>query len=402
MQISPTSVNSVTPAFPAYDFRSDYSRLNLQRFLKHCADHEASDILIQGGDKIWVEVHGRQLEGSVARIQQGQMSPLMAALWGAEVEANVRAGRGADRPLELAGEDIGLARGQMLRFRCNFVQGRVAQIDEAFIASLRVIGTGVPDIHKMNLEPELFEALYPAMGLVLVCGPTGSGKTTLQTAVYAHSGMTMPDRKVITFEDPIEFVLGGEHWRGPQPAQSEIGRDIESFAAGLRNAMRRKPAAIGIGEIRDIATIDAAIEASLTGHATYATGHVDSCAEAINRFIQMYPSAQQSAAANRLMGALRVILVQRLLKTVDGRRVAIREYVIFDRELRNQLQAEHYEQWSPMIRQRLESARQTLDDKAWALYEQGRIEASEFVELAGKQEFKYRMEHQHGSVLPVA
>lgn len=383
---------AIFPTFPVYNFAADYSKLNVQRFLKHCADYEASDILIQGGDKVWVEVHGRQLPASEHPIQQGQMSPIMGLLWGAEVEGNLRAGRDADRPLELAGEDIGLGRGEFLRFRCNFVQGRVARIDEAYIASLRVIGTGVPDIHAMALEPDLFDALYPAMGLVLICGPTGSGKTTLQAAIYAHSGRTMPDRKVITFEQPIEFILGGKHWHGPQPAQSEIGRDLPTFAAGLRNAMRRKPSAIGIGEIRDRETIDAAIEASLTGHATYGTGHVDSCPEAINRFIQMYPSAQQSAAANRLIGALRVILVQRLLKTVDGRRVAIREYVIFDRALRNELQREHYEKWAPMIRQMLEDKKQTLDDKAWALYKGGRIDAAEFIELAGRTEFEKRQE----------
>jgi len=224
----------------------------------------------------------------------------------------------------------------------------------------------------------------------VVCGPTGSGKTTLQAAVYGYAGIKMPDRKVITYEDPIEFVLGGEHWLGPQPAQSQIGRDIEDFAAGLRNAMRRKPSIIGIGEARDLETVDAAIEAGLTGHLCYVTSHTDSVAETINRLIQVYPPAQQSAIASRLVGSLSVIVVQRLLKTVDGKRRAIREFVVFDRELRNHLQDHSFERWPKMLRERLESQGATLDDKAWALYREGLVDKDEFIELAGHKAYVQR------------
>ena len=85
----------------------------------------------------------------------------------------------------------------------------------------------------MGIEPDLFEALYHGSGLVITCGPTGSGKTTLQSAAYGYAGTTMPDRKVITFEDPIENVLGGPHWKGPQPAQSQIVRDIKKLCVGI-------------------------------------------------------------------------------------------------------------------------------------------------------------------------
>jgi len=373
-----------------YDFSGDLNPHTFKRFLKYCADHGASDILIQGGDYIWAEVHGRQRPASTHTIKQGQLSMLMAATWQAEVESNVRAGKGADRSLELSGEDIGIARGKFLRFRCNFIQGRVARIDEAYSITMRVIPSDLPDITAMHIEDDLFQSFYPGMGLVLVCGPTGSGKTTLQAAVYAYAGTRMPDRKVITYEDPIEFVLGGPHWKGPQPAQSQIGRDIGNFALGLKNAMRRKPSIIGIGEARDLETVDAMIEAGLTGHLCYATVHTESVAETINRIIQVYPPAQQSAVASRLVGSLRLVVVQRLLKTTDGKRQAIREYVIFDRDLRNELQGESYEKWAPMLRRKLEAAHATLDDKAWALYRAGRIEKEEFIELAGSRAFNAR------------
>lgn len=376
--------------FEAFDFQGDFSPLAFKRFLKYCADHNASDILIQGGDYIWVEVHGRQRRASTHTIKQGQLSALISTVWQAEVESNIRSGRGADRSLEVSGEEVGLARGKVIRFRCNFVQARVARMDEAYSITMRIIPCDLPDISSLGIEAELFEALYPEMGLVLVCGPTGSGKTTFQAAVYAHAGRNLPDRKVITYEDPIEFVLGGAHWRGPQPAQSQIGRDIQTFALGLRNAMRRKPSIIGIGEARDLETVDAMIEAGLTGHLCYATVHTESVPETINRIIQVYPPAQQSSVAARLIGALRVIVVQRLLKTLDGKRKAIREFVVFDRPLRNRLQAAPSDQWAPMLRVDLERNLATMDDQAWSLFQEGDIGEAEYVSLAGAKAFRQR------------
>jgi|SRR5438105_3888850 len=377
-------------AFEPYDFRGDLDPDTFKRFIVYAAKRGVSDILIQGGDHIWVELHGRQRQASFQTVKQGQLSALISSVWGADVEGAIRSGKGADRPLELFGEELDIPRGKRLRCRCNFVQARVALLDAAYSITLRLIPTELPDITKMGIEPDLFRSFYPAKGLVVVCGPTGSGKTTLQAGVYAYAGVEMPDRKVITYEDPVEFVLGGPHWKGPQPAQSQIGRDIEDFPHGLRNAMRRKPSIIGIGEARDLETVDAAIEAGLTGHLCYVTSHTDSVAETINRLIQVYPPAQQSAIASRLVGSLCLIVVQRLLKTTDGRRKAIREYVIFDRELRNSLQDQSYERWPKMLRQRLEEGQATLDDKAWTLLQRGEIDKQEFIELAGHKAYAQR------------
>lgn len=377
-------------AFVPFDFCGDLSPQTFKRFLKYCSDQGVSDILVQGGDYIWVEIHGRQKQASSHTIKQGQLSALLGTVWQAEVESHIRGGLGADRSLELSGEELGLARGKVLRFRCNFIQARVARMDEAYAITMRIIPSELPDIGAMGIEPDLFESLYPEMGLVLVCGPTGSGKTTLQAAVYAHAGRVMPDRKVITYEDPIEFVLGGSHWKGPQPAQSQIGRDIRTFALGLRNAMRRKPSIIGIGEARDLETVDAMIEAGLTGHLCYATVHTESVPETINRIIQVYPPGEQSSVASRLIGALRVVVVQRLMKTRDGGRKAIREFVVFDRALRNRLQAVPCEQWAPALRKDLEMAKATLDDRAWTLYCNGEIAQDDYEALAGAKAFRIR------------
>ena len=377
--------------FEPFDIDGELTARRFKAFLKHCTLGGASDILVQSGDYAWVELHGRQVRATTTVVKHAQLPGLIDTVWGGDVQSAVRGGSGADRSLQLAGEDDGLERGKYMRFRVNLIQARVAKLETAFSITMRTIPQGLPDVRQMGIEADLLDEFYPAKGLVLVCGPTGSGKTTLQAGVYAMAGDTMPDRKVITYEDPIEFVLGGSHWKGPQPAQSEIGRDVKSFADGLRNAMRRKPSIVGIGEIRDLETCDAAIEVGLTGHLCYATMHTDSVPETINRAIQIYPPAQQAAVASRLLGAIRVIVVQRLLKTTDGKRAAIREYLIFDRDLRNELRDHDYGDWAKLLQRRLEASHGTLDDRAWALYEQGRIDQQEFIELAGHKAFRERL-----------
>jgi defect-in-organelle-trafficking protein DotB len=376
--------------FAPFDLDGDMSVDRFKEFLRHCTSAGASDILVQSGDYAWVEIHGRQVRATTSTLKHGLFGPLIDSLWGADVLVALGSGKGVDRSLQLSGVEDGLQRGQVMRFRVNIVQAVIAKLQKGFAITMRTIPQGLPDLSTMGIEAELIEEFYPAKGLVLVCGPTGSGKTTLMAGVYAHAGEAMPDRKVITCEDPVEFVLGGPHWSGPQPAQSEIGRDFMTFAESLRHAMRRKPSIVGIGEIRDMETLDAAVEVGLTGHLCYATMHTDSCPETINRAIQIYPPEQQAAVASRLLGAMRVIVVQRLLKTTDGKRVAIREFLIFDRELRGELAAITYDRWAGFMQQRLEHARTTLDDKAWNLLREGRVAKEEFIELAGMKAYRER------------
>lgn len=374
-----------------YSFKGDFSSHSFKDFLVWAVKQGASDILIQGGDFIWLEINGRQFKATTHAIQQGNLPSLVQGLWQSDVVSKIRSGEGADRALELTERDgIDIPRGRALRFRCNFTQARVAGLEMAFAITMRTIPDKLPRIEDQGLDDELFASLYPGMGLGLICGPTGSGKSTLLAAIYRHAGEAYPNRKVITYEDPIEFVLGGAHWKGPQPAQSEIGRDIPNFAAGLRNAMRRKPSIIGIGEARDLETVDAMLEAALTGHLCNATLHTESAAETINRIIQVYPPDSQSNVASRLAGALRFICVQRLLKTTDGKRTPVREFVVFDRRLRSILTDSHYTKWPGLIRNRLEEQSATMDDRAWALLQKGRIDEQEFIELAGHAEYKHR------------
>jgi len=378
-----------------YTFGGDFSPGNLKEFLAFCARQEVSDITIQGGDYIWLEVHGRQYKGSVEKIQNGNIESMISPLWKDEsIVLTIKSGMDVDRKLEVVPDAInnyGLERGRSLGFRTNFVQADIGSMSRTITISIRFMGDEIPTYAKYPIEADLKEALISKDGLVLVCGPTGSGKTTLLSANYHYILSNHADKKVITFEDPIEIVLGGNHCVGPQPAQSQIGRDVPSFAAGLRNAMRRAPKIIGIGEARDLETFSAALAAATSGHLCYATLHVMSCAEAIPRIYQAFPAIQQPAIAADLLNTLRVICVQNLFKTTDGRRTSIREYFIIDKDIREQLLDIDFTEWGKFIRNYLQARKLTIIDKAWTLFKEGRIDKEEFIDKAGWADFNMRI-----------
>ncbi|HCA3439665.1 TPA: Flp pilus assembly complex ATPase component TadA [Salmonella enterica subsp. salamae serovar 35:g,m,s,t:-] len=374
-----------------YAFNGDYTERNFKHFLKWSADQNASDITINSGDYIWLEIHGRQIKATHETMKHNNLEQLIPAVWGNEIISLVKSQEAADRAIEVMGEEFGLERGVSIRYRCNICQARIAGIEDGYSIVIRIIPAETRTLDDLGIEAELVKDFFPGRGLVLICGPTASGKTTLQAAIYERIGSQMPHRKVITAEDPVEIIHGGPHWKGVQPAQSQIGRHFRTFSDANEAAMRRSPKIIGIGELRDPESCNVAITASTSGHLVYGTCHTDSVPETINRIIQEFPTDIQPSVANKLLGVIRVIVIQRLLKSTDGKRIALREYLIFDRELRNTLQEMNFLAWPLFLRKKMEAEKSTLPDKAFELYKQGLIEAEEFIELEGAKEFERRV-----------
>ena len=375
-----------------FPLAGDFTPDTLRRLLKHCVDLGASDVLLQSGDVVWAEIHGRQIPVTKFQIQHSVIEEIIPGVWTQEILGLIKSGVGADRALEISGEQYGLKRTQRLRFRCNFTQAHIGKTGSGISITMRVIPEKVPKFETMGIEEELKHSFFPADGLVLVCGPTGSGKTTLQAAMYNYIAKTFPDRKIVTLDDPIEYVLGDNESCGPKPSQSQIGRDVSDFATGIRGAMRRKPSIIGIGEARDYETINAMLQAASTGHLCYSTVHADSVAETVNRIITVFPAELQNQKAMMISGSIRVIVIQRLLKTLNGKRVAVREYMVFDETHRNALQDLPYERWPQYIRNYLEERNATIKDKSWELLQQNIIDDETFIEVAGYGNWKKRKE----------
>lgn len=259
-------------------------------------DRGASDVIMSTGQSVRVRV-------------DGQFEPLDLMFDDAELEACVSAlGSNTDHSLELHGT----------RVRLNAFD----HLNGAGVA-VRLIRDRVPTLGELALPPELGHVIDHREGLVLVCGPTGSGKSTTLASLIALLDQRR-SAHVITLEDPIEYRFA------PQRCmihQREVGTHIPTFAAGLKAALREAPDVILLGELRDKDTIAAALTAAETGHLVLATLHAPSAAGAIDRMIDAFPDGQQRQIRWQLAGVLRTVITQYLLPRRDGGRVAAVELV---------------------------------------------------------------------------
>ncbi|HDV5163372.1 TPA: plasmid transfer ATPase TraJ, partial [Escherichia coli] len=252
-------------------------------------------------------------------------------------------------------------------FRCNFILGTAGRFEESISLTMRVIPSAIPSLDSLNIEPELKAALLPQQGLGLVCGATGSGKSTLLAAIYRYCQDNFPDRVIVTYEDPVEYILGRDTDL-LKPHQSQIGRHVPGFAEGIRAGMRRNPDLIGVGEIRDQETAEAAIAAGESGHVCLATCHTHSPGETISRMLGLLPVQSRDGMAHALLGTLSFIVVQVLVRTRDGRRRAVREFITFDTALRSALGQLPHEKWGEHIDNIILLEKRRIADQVATLY----------------------------------
>lgn len=236
--------------------------------------------------------------------------------------------------------------------------------------TLRAISEAPPDWRKLDIPKEVRENFFYPDGITLITGPTGSGKSTLMAAML---GMALEDErfanhKVITAEAPIEFVF-----RHPRVSQSEVPRHIQTFERAIEEAMRRRPNIILVGELRDRATITAALTASMTGHYVLGTLHTTGVANSVARTVKNFPREEAESMANDLVDALRLILTQRLLPAPDGTLQAVREWMVFTESMRLELLKTPFDRLTHTIAGMVKESGHTFAEDAQAWYEKGRL-----------------------------
>jgi len=178
----------------------------------------------------------------------------------------------------------------------------------------------------------------------------------------------------LTYEAPIEFVYDNITNPHSLISQTEIPRHLPSFAAGVRNALRRKPEVILVGESRDKETINAAIEAGQTGHTVYSTVHTIGVAATIRRMTSVYSGDERNERAYSLMETLRMIVTQSLLKTIDGKRVAVREWLVFTQDIREKLLSMENQYWPNEVQKFVEERGRTMAEGVYEVYKKGIID----------------------------
>ena len=287
----------------------------LSDLLKWCERKNASDLHVQAGKPLTMRVDGklsRIPSNLFAPLEQAEIYQLVEEAFSTEAAAAIR---------ERKEHDLSFYHDH-LRYRANFSKQRGVQ---SF--SFRIVPQQRQTLSALNLPASLTELLREPRGLILVTGPTGQGKSTTLRALIQHINETA-DTRIITIEDPIEYVF--EDYRS-MFEQREVGIDTESFAIGIRNAMRQDPNIIFVGEIRDRESIFACMQAAETGHLVLTTLHADSVPQAIGRIREFYPSTEQHNISSLLARNLNAIICQRLIPGADGRRLPCLELMRRDR-----------------------------------------------------------------------
>ncbi len=250
------------------------------------------------------------------------------------------------------------------RFRVNAFRDKTN-----VAAAMRVIPSKIPMATDLNLPPVIMDLAQRPRGLMLVTGPTGSGKSTTLAAVLNTINSTH-DGHIITVEDPIEFV---HNHKRCVVNQREVGTDTKTFSNALRAALREDPDVILVGEMRDNETIHLAITAAETGHLVFGTLHTNSAAESVDRMVGVFPADQQEQIRTQLSNSIVAIISQQLLPKTGGGRVAALEIMIANSAIRNLIREAKAHQMVSIIQTQTGIGMQTMDQALRDLYHKGDI-----------------------------
>jgi twitching motility protein PilT len=332
---------------------------SLERWLKILCDAKGSDLHIKAGSPPRMRLNGELRKIPEESVITPEMTEEIAKqVMPPSVAETFERNREADCAYALPG---------LGRFRVNVFRqrGSIALV-------LRLVVANVPSVEDLGLPPTVARLASELRGLVLVTGPTGSGKTTTLAAMVDHINRTR-ECHIVTIEDPIE-VLHTDALAAI--AQREIGFDTRDFASAVRSAMRQDPDVILVGEMRDLDTVGAALAAAETGHLVLSTLHTVDAKETITRIVDFFPPHQQKQVRMTVAGCLKGTVGQRLVPGIDGSyRVAALEMMLVNGRIQGAIiDPENSPDISEMIADGDYYGMQTFDQSLAKLFEQGRID----------------------------
>ena len=354
-----TSVHSAAAAQAAAAASSPIAVPNsvkIETLLEACIKHGASDLHIQVGLPPILRI-----DGSLVPIPN---TPILATeivdtLIFSTLDSMQRETLAKDKEF-----DYSFAFGEIARFRVNAFneKGHLA-------AAFRLIPTKMPTIEELGM-PQVISSFaeYPR-GLVLVTGPTGSGKSTTLAAIINKIN-SEKSVHILTIEDPIEFTHKSKR---SLVAQREVHYDTYSFSRALKSALREDPDVVLLGEMRDLETISAAITIAETGHLVFATLHTNSAAQSVDRMIDVFPAEQQPQIRSQLAGILMAVCSQRLVPAIGGGRVCAAEIMVANTAIRSIIREGKTHQLDTAIQTGASEGMQTMDRTLAKLVQQGTV-----------------------------
>lgn len=342
--------------------------MDITQLLTFSVQQKASDLHISAGLPPMLRVDGdvRKINAPALDANQAQslLYDVMNDLQRKEFESQLE----CDFSFNLPG---------VARFRAN-----IFRQERGLGGVFRTIPASVLTLEDLKAPPILTDIANIPRGLVLVTGPTGSGKSTTLAAMidyinehhYSH---------ILTVEDPIEFVHNSKN---SLINQREVHRDTKSFANALRAALREDPDVILVGEMRDLETIRLALTAAETGHLVFGTLHTSSAAKTIDRIIDVFPGNEKTLVRSMLSESLRAVISQTLVKRKTGGRIAAHEIMMGNSAIRNLIREDKVPQMYSIIQTSAQAGMQTLDQSLQKLVDQNIIQRSEAASKAANKE----------------
>ncbi len=339
----------------------------IEKLLKLVLDNKASDLHIAVGEPPILRINGVLTRTEFAPLSKDQVKTLCFSFLTKQQQDTLE----ATRELDLA---YGIP--NLGRFRINVFQDRLG-----YAAALRIITVKIPTLEQLKLPATTKDIAQLPRGLVLVTGPTGSGKSTTLAAIVDWIN-THRAEHILTIEDPVEYV---HQSKKSLINQREIGADTYSFHAALRSALREDPDVILIGEMRDLETISLAITAAETGHLVFGTLHTSSAATTIDRLIDVFPHEQQTQIRIQLSNSLKAVLSQTLLQRKDGAgRCMAMEIMTVTPAIANLIREGKTSQIYSSIQTGRKEGMQTLEASLADLYKQGLARVEDILSKSSK------------------
>ncbi|HEX2056301.1 MAG TPA: type IV pilus twitching motility protein PilT [Nitrospiraceae bacterium] len=333
--------------------------IDISKLLTFAVQQGASDCHISSGEPPMLRLHGDLKKLDHPALNQDETHALIYDMMSDVQRKNFEEHRECDFSFDL---------GDIARFRVNvFVQGR------GLGAVFRTIPTEILPLEKLGMPPILRQICDREKGLVLVTGPTGSGKSTTLAAMIDYLNNTY-EGHILTIEDPVEFVHKSKKCL---VNQRELGVHTLSFANALRAALREDPDIILVGEMRDLETIQLALTAAETGHLVFATLHTSSAPKTVDRIIDAFPPNQQAQVRAQLSETLEAVLTQTLLKKKAGGRVAAVEIMMGTTAVRNLIREAKLHQIPGVMQASQKDGMQTMDMALLELANRGIVTKAE-------------------------
>ena len=339
--------------------------IEMNELLQLAVDEKASDLHLNVGSPPVLRLHGGLQPLDTPALTPDDTERLMKAITSPDHQQKVR---------EFGGTDFGFGFSNKARFRVSVLKskGNIGLV-------LRQIPNNLMTLEEIGLPPQIKELLFKPRGMVLVTGPTGSGKTTTLASMLNVVNIER-DCHIITIEDPIEYFHGHKK---SLVTQREIGVDVPTFKEALRRGLRQDPDVILVGEMRDLETMEAAITAAETGHLVFATLHTTGAARTVDRIVDAFPTNQQGQIRTQLSMGLIAVISQLLLKRGDGPgRVAAFEVMISTPSIQSLIRDNKTYRLTSDIQTGAKYGMITLDAHLMALYQAGQISYEDLITKA--------------------